>query len=348
MEYFLPSVNGESNKQVYSTIKWLNKDIFLEKVPKIYPCLENDDGSNVYIGKSISNDDQDGKMIQYIGSVKKNSKGQWQLNIPFATNVEKIVNFHVLSIDNPKSFYWEKTEQDKIPKNALRGSFDETSHEFLFIGKNSVNSDHGGQYYLRFTNDGDGYWPYFNENIPNLIGKVQVSHSCLYLPVNSIELRLKEYDILCLRPSPASLKKLSQLAIRSILNNSQSKLSLINDGQIHLPKSLLKQYVMFPTFLTTGQKMIIGDKIVREDGLFEIELQQDANICCFVCNRLIGGNKYEISRYVGVQAVELQEFMLIFLYTNHKSHIDKRASKVYKLKINNDQLKANYKIEFIK
>lgn len=310
MEYIeSPSIQEINHKVVFKRIKWLTKDKFLNYLNKgieIYPNIETSLSTKerFYIGKTIQHDLAEGVRfneyssyyhyqeehdepvetsqrdnnfnLEIIGTVLKNSiTKEWQLNVPHGTNTVTINrNFLVLSIEDPASFQWITTKKANIPIYALRGCIDRQTNEYFYIGRTSFESESPSFY-------NNGWHEYENRSkVPILFGKVHPGHQLMYAPFDGLELAYQTYDILCLNPSPTKLKNLCRWELRKLLSHSNEKIEQINQNQnIYLPKSLL-DFIKYPSYLTVGDFMLKGEKIVRKDGKFELTISDNGNLIC--------------------------------------------------------------------
>ena len=106
------------------------------------------------------------------------------------------------------------------------------------------------------------------------LGSVSYNHG-LFAPLNDefrhLELRFRNFKILCLRPSPAPLKVLCRSVIRLLTNHSNEKITQINQstGELFIPGDLIK-YLRYPSNLRVCDYMLKGEKIVREDQKYEL------------------------------------------------------------------------------
>ena len=71
---------------------------------------------------------------------------------------------------------------------------------------------------------------------------MHVSHQCLYIGFNNIEIKFDEYDVLCLRPTPAPLSILARCYIRELLAHSNERVERINESgkRRRLPENLVQ------------------------------------------------------------------------------------------------------------
>lgn len=93
---------------------------------------------------------------------------------------------------------------------------------------------------------------------------------------NELEYTAHEYDVLCLRASPASLKILSRESIRLLANRSNARLDSLAASH-HLPHSLV-DYVKYKSYIATGDCLLRGEKLVSYDGAFELELRTSGGL----------------------------------------------------------------------
>jgi hypothetical protein len=284
-----PCIENPQRRLVFPTTIWLNKSKFEELVKKrdkiIYPHIDRGEGDRIYIGKSIPSRIDEGvrvthdfssgyyrnvrkpRTLEIVGTVFKNENGEWQLNISHGCTVYEIKkDFLVLSIEDQESFSWFTTSDDLIPNFALKGSIDEETREYLYIGKNNPN-DCSLPNPKRFVFENYSSQNLdFDETVPTLFGKVHRTHKCLYVPLNNVELNYSKYDILCLKPSPSPLKILCRSLIRKLSKYSNEE---IKDSYKSIPEPLMK-FLKYPANLSVGEYMLKDEKIVREDGKFEM------------------------------------------------------------------------------
>jgi hypothetical protein len=379
MEYKeAPCIQSVSRKVVFPVIRWLDKRKFLEYQENntpIYPFL-NDDNTNskTYVGKSIQNCLDEGvryghdyrlnnsKIInlEIIGSVLQDATGKWVLQVAHSSSVCEIKqDFLVLCIDDPDSFKWVRTKGGIPPKYSFKACIDRLTSEYFYVGKpNSSDAQVKPEFFSNMK------WNKYNEDIPySVFGKVHVSHKCLYVPHNGIELSFSTFDILALKPSPSSLKILCRTRIRELLNNSQDKILEINkskSGRKYVPEPLIK-FIAFPSQLTVGEYMLRGEKIVRQDGHYELTLLKDGNLVCrslitkqeekelALNNELIDRIDHQITNTIcsDVDSLWLHRFQVAIYKTNTKVRVEHSfydTSPEYKLIISVKD-KPNFEIE---
>lgn len=354
MEYIeSPSIQEINRKVTFEPIKWLNKDKFLKYLKmgkEIYPNIENTN-DKCYIGKTLHTNLNEGIRfneynshfidepferrqqnnnfnLEIIGTIKKNkTNNEWQLNVSHGSNAIQIKdNFLILSLEDTQSFQWVTTQKANIPSYALRGCIDQQTNEYFYIGRTSFESENP-YIYSPSTNVWNAY-----ENpsgIPALFGKVHTSHQLMYVAYNGLEIAYETYDILCLKPSPSKLKNFCRWELRNLLKHSNENIEKINENQnIFLPKSLL-DFIKYPSYLTVGDCMLRGEKIVRKDGKFELIIDNNGNLVCqsIIKNKdklsndeLIELENTQIKRIVSYQihSIWLLRFQVAFYKLNTK------------------------------
>lgn len=283
MEYSeAPSIQNVCRKHQFPLINWLSKAKFEEKLNQnieLYPHLnpDNDDESEIvksrqsknnriYVGKSSQTHTSEGVKyetysltnhvpinLEIIGSVVHNDlTGVWELHVSHGTSEIVIKNdFFMLSIEDPNAIEWKRTRKGEIPPMALRGCIDRFTSEYFYIGKTCDQEKKPR--YLDLANTHE--WTEFAETIPARFGKVHVGHECLYVGFNNMEISFVDYDILCLRPTPAPLLNISRVFIRLLCKNSNDQISKINSDPTRnkfLPEYFVK-FLKYPSQLTSGK-----------------------------------------------------------------------------------------------
>jgi hypothetical protein len=94
---------------------------------------------------------------------------------------------------------------------------------------------------------------------------VHPSHECLYIPYNGLELTIKVYEVLCMKPSPSTLKTLCRSLIRNLAGRSNERIQKIDK----IPNALIS-YLKYPHYLMTGDFLFKDEKLMSADGMFEM------------------------------------------------------------------------------
>lgn len=92
--------------------------------------------------------------------------------------------------------------------------------------------------------------------------------------MNENELTTHEYDVLCLRPTPAKLSVQCREVIREACDRSNERMHALAG---HLPGSLVS-FVQYPSYVRVGEGVIRGEKLVSYDQSFELEFKTDSGL----------------------------------------------------------------------
>jgi hypothetical protein len=261
-----PNVYGNKRTLSYGPVEWLDPNTFKDKQKRncVEPYILSVDNEQIYIGKTLDSCFEcDGAEV--IGAVIKNSENdEWQLNVPYAGITIVCEKFAVLNISDPCSYYWKTSENGVIPENALRGAADDSAKEFLYIGQLITTGPDvcSGKVFE---------WPRWRivdfPITPSMIGKVHPSHHLLYVPLEGREMAFHRYQILCLRPSTASLKDLSRMHVRKSIQMSRENIERL---KTYMPDSLV-QFIDYQNGIYFGDYMLKSDRLKFKNYQFYID-----------------------------------------------------------------------------
>jgi hypothetical protein len=241
-----PIVENYQRNLIFPDIFWLNKTEFIDSTKnedKLYPYVSNIiSNEKLFIGKNILYLTNNTKNV-FIGFISSNDNDI----IKIATSDKKVIihnDYHILSITDSNSFCWIEKNNDLIPNYALRACLNYNLFEYFYIGR----------------------------TFDKYLGNISRSDGLLYIcnEINEAQ-SFDKYEILCLKPSPASLKQLSRILIRSIMNKNVS----ILDG--YLPKSLV-DYIKYPSYISNGDCLLKNEKLVSENGVHELKITVDSKL----------------------------------------------------------------------
>jgi len=172
----------------------------------------------------------------------------------------------------------------------LRAAIDENTNEYFYVGRPlSQRLNRPTVWSVWNSQFGN-----FNEPVPNeLFGKVHLSHECLYAPFNNHELAYREYEILCLKPTPTSLKILNRELIRRLTNYSNENIELINQPVPVVPSVLIK-FIKYPSYLSVGEYLLKNEKLVREDNKYELKIADNGNL--ILSSLITNGQKNSLNK----------------------------------------------------
>jgi hypothetical protein len=264
-----PSIESVERRFDYAQIKWITKSTFTSSLMQINPFIDTDDNGTLdkrlFIGRSSPTH----KIPELIGTVLKNEKGDWQLDIFHKTGIHHIKNdFFVLHLNNSRSYIWRSilsSDSLPMPTDALRSI--NHCEEYFYIGRTIPKYDFK-------LSDTEPLPNNYDDPLRVMFGNIKMDQSkALYLPDNGLIMKIEKYEVLCLLPSPTSLKNLCRLVIREATNNSNRLISLINKGHEsggkYLPDHLV-EFVKYPSFLSNGDYLLKNEKLVDELNQFEL------------------------------------------------------------------------------
>jgi len=292
---------GIERRLQFPRINWLTIDKFQQLIDdnetEIHPFISNKSNklldtmqTRTFVGKSIPKvpapEQQEGTTLSYeyielIGSVYYS--GGWKLRVTHNGNAYDIEqNYLILYIKNADSFYWSSNKKmndsnrsfvftnSVASRFALRAAVDRIDCKYNFIGR-SIEEDPEAAKRPKFYSNG---WYYFDESIPQVFGKVNNSYKLMFAPLKNLEVGVDQFETLCLKASPASLKTLCRSAVRSYTNYSQQKIKSINSQERKLLPESLIHFLKYPAYLAVGEYMLKNEKLVREDDQFELAFDQ--------------------------------------------------------------------------
>ena len=242
-----PVVENFQRNLIFPSITWLHKNEF-KKIcnHELYPSCKINDILNekILIGKNLPYLTNDTKNV-FIGYVNFESNDQLKI----ATNEKKVIienDYHILSIADPDSFQWKETKKDLIPNYAFRSCLNYNLFEYFYIGRTL----------------GDNKY----------VGNVCRSDGLLYVCDEFNEAKsFENYEILCLKPSPTSLKQQCCIFLRHFMYKAGFKVSSFEN---YLPKPLIN-YLNYPSYLSNGDCLLKNEKLVSENGLHELKLNDN-------------------------------------------------------------------------
>lgn len=294
-----PSVVGGLDRRIqFTQVKWITLPKFIELLQndyQIHPFITDSTSEvksihkNVYIGKKIPSVDKNNneslvELNELVGSVRFDYNDQkWKLNLSYDLQVFKVESdFLILNISDPNAFYWARNKVEnsfflfdsRIPKHAYKAALHKVESRYSYIGRvvPETNNQKRPKFYANS-------WLMVDETVSHTFGRVNETHKLLFTPLRDIEIGHDLFEVLCLKPSPASLKTLCQLKIRECIDYSQEKIKSLYSNSKLLPECLVN-YLEYPSFLKSGQYLLMNEKLVDKNGLYELFINQDCNLIC--------------------------------------------------------------------
>jgi hypothetical protein len=259
----------------FKELRWLNKEAFkyvIESNESIYPCLIG----HKYIGKTIPDRDFS---FELIGTVELDLNNEWILRVAYDYQVYVFYSdFMVLSISDPQAYEWIKMRNKTMPKYALKAALDDKQNEFLYIGRTL-----------------------------DLIGTFRKSDNFLYIPLLNNQIFVREFFILCLKPSPTSLKNLCRITIRNSTRRSNASIKKL---KMYLPETLVS-YLKYPSSLSVGEFLLRNEKLITNDDLYELYIDSDNYLVC----QSVATKQILMLSIKHIDTIWLQRNQTIFFYS---------------------------------
>lgn len=216
----------------------LNKTDLLEK----FPCGQSEHGELIFVGKTRSKVSSTNRITDQIGQVKKSVH---KLEICHLNKIFKLDSFALLNFSHSNCFKWSNFESS-LPNNALRVGYDTINQSVLYVGRK------------------------LEKNL-SLIGKLSSNNLKL---ITSLKQGIKEIDsnfqILCLKPSPQSLKILCRNKIRSLLNSNNLDIKKLKG--LYLKNSRLLDFIKLKCYLKSGECLNKNQGIQSSNGRYRLYL----------------------------------------------------------------------------
>ena len=207
----------------------------------------------------------------------------------------------------PSSIYSFKFNNKKIARYALRAAVDKVDCKYSYVGRTLPehgDGDGDDDYDDDDQDDDDDFrrmrrmrkrpkfysngWYFFGESVaPATVGRVSRSYKMLFAPHREMVLGFDEYETLCLKASPASLRVMCRTAVRKHLGYSQARIkSLVASSSASssspslIPHSLV-DFLKYPAWLKSGEWMMRDEKLVKEDDSCELVFDtRTGNLVC--------------------------------------------------------------------
>ena len=271
-----PNVKNIQRQYFFPEISWLDVEYFkeIENINTLIPFLIASDGvTKMFVGKTVPDySDWRNPMTIYevIGTVVRDLNGNYCLRVPYDSRVFEVrEKFLILSLKDDDSFEWKNDANEYIPNYALKGSLHNTTSEIFYIGRSLPNETSA----IRCHNHN---WSKCNEPVTS-IGTIDSTHGCLYAPIDDSVVCLLVYEVLCLKPSPASLKVLCRLVVRGKIGHNVNIMRQTFENK--LPNSII-QYLEYPSKLRYGEYLLKGEKLVSSCGSFELFINNTNEMIC--------------------------------------------------------------------
>ena len=277
----------------YDSFYWMCAADFVRidkaNIMKYFPSGFSNEGEITFVGKARTLLKSSDKITDQIGAVKRSTR---KLEICYSNKIFSIDTFSILGFNQTKSFYWHTCNDviQNMPKNALKLGVDTLAQKVLYAGRATVNK--------------------YTHLIGHLAGTSGKVNQELMVSVDNEMIKCKKFEILCLRPSPASLKHLCRIKIRTIIGHENSKMENLN---ILLDDSLIK-YIKYSSELKINQQLKSGESLISSNGLYRLSLEKNGNLIYY-----INENRDFLFLYDNVECVWFNDLRVIVCFRDFTS-----------------------------
>lgn len=285
------------------------------------------------------------KYTDKYGSLKLKSIFLSQLILNLAQN-----KYLILSIEKD-TYYWSTVNNAHfIPRHAFRVGFDNVAKQFSYIGRMKVSSLLPNQRHNTTNKVTNLFGSLINiyEYIPAIVlqlhdldnqydsfwSRVRLSiknsnSNTAHLDFNLVS---SNYEVLCLKKQPATLKqlciiKLVKLEEETFLTSSQQddpKREEINRSLRSLPSSI--RNLLWPSYLMPGQCIIKNGKMRSVNGVYEISINHLGSLRFLFVN--FCSNTQVITYEKNVESLLVSKTGIYLIYDNNQA--TRRPTLLYK------------------
>nr|XP_039250427.1 uncharacterized protein LOC120328094 [Styela clava] len=159
-----------------------------------------------------------------------------ELHVPYGTSEHRLRNYDVLVVKDQNILAWQECENGRPPSTTccipleVGGNF----RESMQIGRTCTPLIEGhtwNEMQLEVSR-----WVNTDNNVHRL-GKIHRNHQCLYIPYQGREYIFRRHEMLMLKTSPGSLKRICRWSILKYLEHTRSKSSKTIDS-LPLPNKI--------------------------------------------------------------------------------------------------------------
>jgi hypothetical protein len=290
---------AESNLNFESTV-WMRENQFKklnakQKLLAHCPTGCNEQNELSFVGKTRSLLKSINQMTDKIGVVNKSTS---KLKIFHSNKTYQMDSFVLLNFNQANCFKWSLFRDDckspnQIPKYALKIGFDTVSQCVLYAARSTLNSNQKFQ----------------------LLGYLAPSQSDKQLKaINQKDqlVQFKTFEVLCLKPSPASLKHLCRLKLREELKNKNENVEKL--GQELKLKQRFINYIKHSWFLNCDDQLNRGDCLISKNNKYKLALELDGRLLLYI-------NEQEdyLYLYENVESLWFNELKPVVCFTDFTS-----------------------------
>ncbi len=250
-ENYVKSCVFRSNPRIcFEDLAWLTISDFANidkstNLSKNFPSGFDVDGEATFIGKTRSILSQRNLVTDQIGTVKRSTR---KMEIIHRGKLFDIQQFLVLGVKDLDKCEWKRAKEK--PLFALRVGIDVVTQNILYIARSTVKEST----YLGFIS-GPGSFQ---------------------IPItNKQDILFSNVEILCLKPSPVSLKHLCRSRIRDLTNNENNQIDKLDEV---LNDFDLLNFIRFKSYLKSNECLKPGESIVSKNGVYKLSILVDGRL----------------------------------------------------------------------
>lgn len=252
-----------------------------------YPHGVSEHGEFTLIGKTRSRLSASNRITDQIGQVKKSKS---KLEICHLNKVYDLESFVLLKFSKLSCFSWNladvSNETLNIPTYALRLGYDTITQSVIYAGRS------------------------LSQKNVKLVGRVTSADYHLLVAFKSEVKSDPKYEILCLKPSPETLKHLSRNTIRSLMLNENQNIKKL---KFYLEPSLIG-YVKYKSYLKSGSHLKQNQCLISKNGKYKLSLESDGRLLYFINEK-----RDYLFLYDKVECLWFNELKLVVCFKNLKS-----------------------------
>ena len=276
---------------IYEPLTWLTSSEFIRfdktKLDNHFPCGKSGDGELLFIGKTRARLSSSNRLTDQIGSVKRSIR---KLQLCHNNKVFNVDAFSVLGFKSSKCLMWTQVNlmnevKIKLPNFALKLGYDTVSDNILYAARTEPNKS------------------------VSYIGKLNTDGH-LMIPNNEDIIVLKKFEILCIKASPNSLKKLCRLKLRLLLCNENLK---INNLQ-YLVENSLVTFIKYSNVLKCNEQLRPGESLISPNGKYKLSIDKDGRLLYYLNER-----RDFLFLYDNVESLWFTDLKIVVCFNNFNS-----------------------------
>ena len=220
-----------------------------------YPHGLSKHGELTLIGKTRSRLSSSNKITDQVGQAQKSTL---KLQVCHMNKVYELDSFYALNFNKKDCFEWKLIDDNNnfsLLKYGLRLGVDTVNQSCIYAGRTLSN-----------------------KYSPIIVGHVNNNLNLVVALNNKDTINLNQFELLCLKPSPAKLKHLCRNMIRSIMTHKNDNMEKLE----YLIESSLIKYVKYKNCLKCGQELKKGECLVSKNGIYKLKIELDDRLLYYI------------------------------------------------------------------